>query len=518
MTMTNSPMPRPSSPPASFFKRFPDTIFAPLAGSQRQGYLELILFLYRSFFDEASDLIEIAVPPRKVRDAIGHFVASTSDLWLFEEDILDDQTEKTLDLSSKVQRIYQRLIETGWLKLDKEGLKTQVYMSPSVSELCEFLAVAGQNVAKQVGGSVFAIHQTLKGVLAADALPADQAAGLDKALEDSVAIARRMNRLAAYMREVTEQLNEQLMLGNKVSLFFDAFIKESSFADFKDIKNQNHPFRFKTHILAVIDQMEFDSVLNQRLHQSLQRDSDLTPAQAQAKLLQTLHKIRTIFHNTEHLLARIDHSHGRLVRRVSEAIKYSQRTPVGLAHDFKQALATLAQYQQVCDRQNSLEEVIPTTAHPLAFPKALGGEALAMIRRKKAPPIAFIQQGMRQISLRKQVYTELKRAYSQRLFVTDAGLEAWLVKQWQHKQQASQLTHSKTVFNLYSTELAVKQLEDFVYFATARRLGIRSHQMQSKFKQTLKRYQFTPLGEEAINHGWVTCKAFVVECKRHTKK
>ncbi|HEC58935.1 MAG TPA: hypothetical protein ENI24_05155 [Methylophaga sp.] len=475
----------------SFFDYYPDNVFNLLVGENKCLYLGIISVLFRSFFDDTSDYNDVSVSDTLIRNKVK--------LELIERNTLIDEDTQQLvsindgaDIQSYTNRIYSRFVECGWLKVDQQGHKKHVLMSPKIIELLEFLESAGRNLSSDVGGSVFSIYHTLKGLHNDNRItPNDIVAGLSKAVEDSRLIARRMGRLAHFIRDMSEKVGEISSSSKKVDLFFDSYIKESSFRDYKDFKGPNHPFRFKSDIIKLINEFEYDVAIRVHFSDAISSINGTSREQAGHELVVMLSKIRTVFANADYSLNRIETCNLKLVRRVTESVKYQRRNTQGNER-FKEVL-------QLLRGRSDIENLAVANSLPAIF--ALSDEAAYRPKQKKKP----IKQGtgsmLRNVSEEELLAQQEKRQYMDSIKVTERSLYNWLSLILAGKDRVTSL------------DISIETPFEFFAFVQARRLCLGSEEFRSSFAKTYVDYQFTTISEKLIDHGVVICRQFDIAKK-----
>jgi hypothetical protein len=126
------------------FNKLPDELFQPLSGQNRQIYQTVLIELADLFFDE--DLIDPFIPKDLVRSTIEEAVIKHGiRTWALEPDELaaDSKVPTALQIPKSsadyTNRIYRRLVSTGWLDEEQQLYRTFVLMAPSVSHVLRTL-------------------------------------------------------------------------------------------------------------------------------------------------------------------------------------------------------------------------------------------------------------------------------------------------------------------------------------------------------------------------------------------
>lgn len=480
----------------NLFDYYPEAIFNPLASPNKRLYFAVIESLYSTFFDDSAEYIETTIEIAKIKSHIEHVLFDSELGAYFDEDKgVEVELKSIEDFKNRAGAIYSKLKESGWLKIDKDGVRQRIYMSPRINGLIEFLSKSSHNFSDEIGGSVFSIYQTLLGVSSQNYSAKDIVGALNNATSQSRRISQRMNNLGAELLDLHEKLGELLDLSEKTKMFFEDFIGNSSFTAYKDIKGTNHPFRFKSEILKLLENLEYNPSLREKIIALLQEAGNIDSEKAHADLMGMLRIIRDVFYSTEPLLNRIDRNHGRLVKRVNEAVKYQQRTPSSTSERFTEALSLIKQ----SDNENDEFGVNSPVTKVYAYK-----DSNFTLPSCKKPAIqtqqTFANSG---ISSPRAMQIKLSRDYAQRLFITQDGFLGWLEQQFQQ--------HNTD--DISSINIEVNTIEDTIFFAQSRRLCKPSHEQKKQFNNVLDKYGFTLLSEDTVEHETVICRPFKLSKK-----
>jgi hypothetical protein len=480
----------------NLFDFYPEAIFNPLASPNKRLYFDVIESLYSTFFDDSAEYLETTVEIPRIKSHIEQILFDGElDTYFDEDNGVEVELKSVDDYKNKANAIYSKLKESGWLKIDKDGVRQRIYMSPRINGLIDFLSKSSRDFSDEIGGSVFSIYQILLAVSSEKYGASDVAGALSNAVSDSKRISRRMNNLGAELLDLHEKLGGLLDLSEKTKMFFEDFIGNSSFTAYKDIKGANHPFRFKSEILKLLDNLEYTPTLRDRIIINLQEAGHIGNEKAHAYLLDMIRIIRNVFYSTEPLLNRIDRNHSRLVKRINEAVKYQQRTPSSISERFTKALDLIKQ------SDNLIDEFGVSSPVPKIY--AFKDSNFTLPTSKK--PVIQPQQTLANsgISSHKAMQIKLARDYAQRLFITQDGFLCWLEQQFQRHDAE----------DIPSSDIEVNTIEDTVFFAQARRLCNPSHEQKEQFNTAMDRYDFTLLSEKIIEHETVICRPFKLSKK-----
>lgn len=472
----------------NFFDYYPEQIFSPLTGENRRLFWEILISIYHRFFDETTEFVDDAFSASKIRTHIKGVLLAAKVTWVDEASGQKQIIGENDDIDQRVYYCYQRLVDCEWLKIERRGHKDHVFMSPRIVELLQLLDTAGRDVSRHVGGSVLSVHSALGRIMDEKSTATDVVMSLEQAVDESRNMARRMNRLAMHLRDISSKIAEFPDAMKKAEAFFNDFINESSFVDYNDIKKKDHPMRFKRSILRILEDLEFNQVLKARVLTSLEQDQSIGD-QATIRLAESIAAIRKVFINTDNLLDRIDKTHSKLVHRFNEALRYRRRAGSDLKGRIEDALALLRKRQSV----DSL-----SLANPSPEIGGISADHLYKIKRQKRQLERQSGTVVREVSLKKKLRDKLHREFLMEMTVTQDRLNEWLQ------------TYFERVDSLSSTDIDVETPEDFAMFIQSLRLCSDSAFLNKKFSETLQEFKFSITLDEVIEHDAVYCRPFEI--------
>lgn len=476
----------------NFFDFYPDQIFSPLTGENRRLYWEVLISIYHRFFDETAEFVDDAFSASKIRSHIKGVLLSGQVTWVDES----GNKEVNADIDQRVYYCYQRLVDCDWLKVETRGHKDHVFMTPRIVELLQLLDTAGRDVSRHVGGSVLTVRSALDRIIDDKSTATDVVVSLEQAVDESRNMARRMNRLAMHLRDISSKIAEFSDANQKAEAFFNDFINESSFVDYNDIKKKDHPMRFKRSILRTLEDLEFNQVIRARVLTSLEQDQSVGD-RAVLHLSESISAIRKVFINTDNLLDRIDKTHTKLVHRFNEALRYRRRVGSNLREHIEGALSLLKKHQSVA----SLSVPNPTPAVA-----GISAEHLYKIKRQKRHLERQAGTEVREVSLKKKMRDTLHREFLMEMTVTQDRLNDWLS------------TYFERGTSLSSTDIDVETPEDFAMFIQSLRLCSDSAFLNKKFSETLQHYRFDMKSGDVTEHDAVYCRPFEITRRSDAEK
>ncbi|CAN8139638.1 hypothetical protein THIOSC15_1730005 [uncultured Thiomicrorhabdus sp.] len=468
----------------NLFEFYPNDIFKPLASKNREFYWHLISDLHEGFYSDEADSIDSMVDAAVIRQAIEDRVLE-SGMKFTEEDPGDGPV--TVDAArAEASRIFKYLKECGWLKTDKNGLNVGVYMSPRIGNLIEMLAQSRFEMSDQLGSHVSVLRSILINLTEKKRNSAeDIQSNLKGAVIQARSVSRLMNTLSAEMLELYEKIGQVAELSLKASLFFNEFVESPSFQALNSINGNNHPYRYKTEILKMIDKLEYSSHRDENLEKY--RNSGASDKQME-QYFSDLQTIRRIFSSVENLKNRVDRNHGKLVKRVNDSIRYQRRYGNGISV-FETALKEL----------RTLDEDMGFKGRIHSLETAFFEDNLNLPRRKK-PPIKLKEGVRKPLSKREKIRSQLKREFRKLYRMNDAKVQEYLAGLFEPMEGNV----------LYSENIIIDTYYHYVCFSSLRRLCHPSTKKMSLYKSTLSQYQFEILSHNLAEHDVCHCRPFKI--------
>lgn len=233
------------------FERLPPGLFAPLSSPNKAKYWDLLLRLYDQFFGPD------AMPPdgdgylqRSITLEIERFITDTE--WSQEGD--EEETNTPLNVQSNI--IYRRLVNSGWLREDRIGVKNYVTMPTTVQKFLELLRQFAEEGPQIIAGKVQLIHNQIEQVLAD---PARQASGFHEAAQQARQLIITLSATTMRVREAIDLLSAQETTAAFVRAFFDDYIGQLYIRDYHELRTENHPLRHRWRIIQAVLQLRDDA-------------------------------------------------------------------------------------------------------------------------------------------------------------------------------------------------------------------------------------------------------------------
>lgn len=464
------------------FHKLPDDLFMPLSGQNRQIYQVVLLSLADVFFDE--DLIDPFVPKDLVRSTIEDTVVRMGiRRWVPEEDDGDEQKEPPRSSSDYANRIYRRLVATGWLEEEQRVYRTYVLLSPSISFLLRTLVSISKLEKRSYGGAVLNVLSSLE---AAIQDPAGRGITLAEASQTASDFSAHLTDMMLGLRELKINLSQSNNPQEIVRNFFERFVEHILVSDYKTLKTKNNPFRFRRQILSLLRELQFDAHKVDLLAQHYQEQYETDYHDAEGMVHQHINRIIRIFESVDQRLATIDDFRYRLEKRVADTVRYMDKTTPGMAARLSRAITAIAQRpEEELPPLNTLETQGFICDRSIRSP---------IRRRVQAAPRVITQA---EIDPRVLELRRLFKEYKDRREVTPDKVDLYLERNLIGRDQIS------------AGEFDIQTIEDYICFSYVRHLP----SMGKKARTTIEKYdiRFT---EDYVNvAGMVECRDFVIQRK-----
>ncbi len=460
------------------FTKLPEDIFLPLSGQNRQVYQAVLLELSDLFFDEdlidpfiAKDLVRSTIEAAIVRLGVRRWVAES------EEESEIELPSTTADYTN---RIYRRLVQTGWLEEEQKIYRTYVLLQPAISYLLRSLVFIARLEKRSYGGAVLNVLSSLE---AAINDPVGRGITLSEASETAAEFSAHLTDMMLGLRELKINLSESHNPQEIVRGFFDRFVEHILVSDYKTLKTKNNPFRFRRQILSLLRDLQFDLLKLEQLTKHYQMQYEVDFESAEAMVHQHITRIIRIFESVDLRLAAIDDFRYQLEKRVADTVRYMDKTTPGMAARLSRLIAQVSRKDgREIPRVNSLEQYTFISPSSVRSP---------IRRRVEAAPRVITQQTIDPKVLQmRQLFKEWKERREVKVDRIDAYLE-------RHFDQGQK--------TLAATDFSIESIEDYICFSYVRHLST----LGKKARKTSDRYEIT------FDDSYV-CVADMVECRGFT--
>ena len=249
---------RRPAPTAStlLFERLPDRLFAPLASTNRQKFWALLCRLHTKRFGPDAPL-----PPskgfsiREITQDIQEELA-TQDVWELEEGI---QLETPLDVRSA--QVMSRLVDTGWLRLEKIGVEKRVSMRPAVNQVLTTLISFAETGPVFLSGKIRSIDLNIQQVIEGKA----DGDTLSETAEQARHLIEHVRNTGTNVRDIMESLSKEITTADYVRRFFNDYIEQVFIGDYRELRTKEHPLSKRQQIIRAVEDLSSIAQHRERL-------------------------------------------------------------------------------------------------------------------------------------------------------------------------------------------------------------------------------------------------------------
>ena len=426
----------------SLFDRVPPLTFAPLAAPRHDQYWDLLVHLYDARFGpDATPAEGDGFSQRAITMEIEKFLAGITLA------SVDDALDTPLNIRANTD--YRYLVDTGWLREDRIGVKRFVSMPTGLQRMLELLRQFAEEGPQHIGGKVQIIFNQLE---RAQADPAREAGGFHEAALQARQLINALNATTMHVREVDEFLSSQDSTPAFVRVFFDNYIGKVYIGDYHSLRTENHPLQHRMRVVQVAMELRDDPIKRGAMI-SYYREAFrcMTDDEAAVRFERDVSRF-LMFRDIDRHLDRLNASVDRATARALSRLRYKLRT------------------------QDTLDKLIGATLRRLGGPDTggAGGPALGLL------PGPFLGEQRLPTAHRKTLRPErtpIKRQAPSKEQMAMIRLR-WAIKRSR--------TVSPTDIGAYierhlgdkpvvtSDDLAIQTIHDLCTFVAARRIALRA--------------------------------------------
>jgi hypothetical protein len=462
------------------FNKLPEDLFVPLSGKNRHIYQKVLIELADLFFDE--DLIEPFIARDLVRSTIEDTVVRIGlRIWEREEDDADEDYQPPRSTAEYANRIYRRLVTTGWLEEEQQIYKSYVLMAPSNSYLLRSLVSIAKMEKRSYGGAVLNVLSSLE---AAINDPEGRGITLQEAAQSSSEFSAHLTDMLLGLRELKISLANSSSPQDIVRQFFDTFVEQILVSDYKTLKTKNNPFRFRRQILSTLRDLQFDTIKLDKLihHYQLQFENEYIDAEAMVHT--HINRIIRVFESVDKRLDSIDDFRYKLEKRVADTIRYMDKTTPGMASRLSRLIGVIAKDTAILEKQpiKNMESTGFLSPSSIRSP---------IKRRIQVSPRVIHQQIIdpKVIELR-----ELFKQYKERREVRVDRIENYLAR------------HFDKNASVQADQFEITSIEDYICFSYIRHLA----SLGKKAKATNDKYNIEFKDDYIEVDDMVICRDFTI--------
>lgn len=466
------------------FERLPDRLFAPLASPNRHQYWTLLCRLHAKRFGPDAPLPPShGLAPRDVMQDIEDELV-TQDIWENE----DGNTPET-PLAIRANAVFNRLVDSGWLRQERHGVERRLTMRPTVSQFLTLLVSFAETGPVFVSGKIRSIELNIQQVMEGRA----DGDTLAETAEQARNLLEHVRNTGTNIRDIMESLGEDVTTAQYVQRFFGDYIEKVFIGDYRELRTREHPLSRTPQILRIVEALHASEEQRARLitwYESKRSPGNRTRAeQLFEKDIQRLFDLRRI----DEFLDRLDEEIRRANKRALAFLDYRLRSLRPVDHLVSKAIAAAAGNRT------------PILGDPFPSGDMVSGEQLAEPRKAKEPSAPS--------NLRRNVPSEAQLARSHLMLrardarsVTPPKLMAYVLAQLNGEQRID----SENLSPQSLTDIRCLQLLSTVGLAmsaNSRRLYLSALTLARGFRVDIR-------AEPEAESPWISGRPFVVELRQ----
>lgn len=258
----------------SLLERLPDKLFGPLASANRHQYWRLLAALYERRFGP-----DAPIPPshgftsREIHKDLEEEIEVMGSSWTNE-----DGSEVT-NIQAAGAGAFIRLRESGWLRIERYGVREMTSMAPAVAQFLGRLIEFAQTGPLFVAGKVRSIEANLMLILRGEG----DGSSLQEAASQARNLIEHVRNTSSNVRDIMGSFNAEMTTAQYVRRFFTDYIERVFIGDYRELRTREHPLSRRQEIVRNVERLYEDDELRQRLvnwYQQKQADGDQRRAAA----------------------------------------------------------------------------------------------------------------------------------------------------------------------------------------------------------------------------------------------
>lgn len=427
---------------SNLFDRVPIDIFRPLVGQNQRRMWELLERIYNLFFGPD------AIPPQDdgflQRDLTIEIERYLQNSLPWNDD--GEELDESAPLNVQAHLILNRLIDTGWLKSERVGVRTFINMHPVILRLFETLNQFVHEGPQLIGGKVQMIYNQLCQVVEN---PSAQAQGFQSAAQESVRLINTLNATAVRIKDIISDLEQNDETQMFIQRFFGEYVSKLYVRDYQQLRTENHPLKHRWEIVTMVESLRDDPLKRQNLIKGYAEIANLKNEDPEAMFDSDIQRFLR-FVDIERYLDRLDNSVNEATKRSIAFLTYRLKTSDRLELSIEQTISAVINLH---NRGLAIEgNLIPTG-------QLLSEERLRPPTIKaKTQPQVLIQK--REMTAREKAIVALRMAMIKHRIVSEKALIAYLDK------------NMRNLVEINSNELEINTIEDACAFMSLSKFAL----------------------------------------------
>lgn len=240
------------------FQRLPERLFAPLASPNRQRYWSLLCSLHNERFGPDAPL------PPSHGFPIQEITKSIAEEIRYQDWESEGEVTPATPLDIRANEAFNRLKDSGWLRVDRVGVRDMVTMPSIVAHFMSRLMDFARTGPLFVAGKVRSIEANLKVLLTDDTAGGDT---LHETAEQTRNLLEHVRNTGTNVRDLMNEIGTARDTKTFVRRFFDDFVERVFIGDYKELRTREHPLARRQEILRLATNIQHTAAIRERLLQ-----------------------------------------------------------------------------------------------------------------------------------------------------------------------------------------------------------------------------------------------------------
>lgn len=238
------------------FERLSPRIFGPLASQNRDRYWALLCLLHaRKFGPDAPLPPSTGFSTREITQDIEELMQD-QEVWEAEEGCAPGSPINIL-----ANQVFHKLVDTGWLRLEKIGVERRVTMRPAVNQFLNALVSFAETGPVFLSGKIRSIDLNIQQVVEGRA----DADTLMETAEQARHLLEHVRNTGTNVRDLMEALNREDSTADYVRKFFNDFVERVFIGDYRELRFKEHPLSKKQSILRAVEEISNSVELREKM-------------------------------------------------------------------------------------------------------------------------------------------------------------------------------------------------------------------------------------------------------------
>ncbi|MBX9798101.1 MAG: hypothetical protein K2Y13_01455 [Burkholderiaceae bacterium] len=438
---------------------------------------DLILRLYHRFF--GADCIpshDAGYLEGDIVREIERFLLDTS-VFEPEEGELPD-----MPLSARAHQRLNRLIDAGWFIREELGVRKFIGMHPVIVRLIDTLDEFAQEGPQFIAGQIQVIHSQL---LRVQHDPKSQASGFHAAARECARLIKSLSATTFRVRDLIKAMSETHSTREYIERFFSDYISELYVRDYKLLRTENHPLRYRWEILAIISDLQHDEAKYNALLEGY-RDIPTRSGEDRKEMLEVDFSLFSRLHDVDRFLRRLDETNNAATQRALAFLTYKLKASDRIDLVIDDTVKAVNQAEAIN---------LPIWGNIIPQGPVLGNERLRMAPAKPEKPVRQPLK-RRQMTLQERAEFVLRKAMASNRDTSVAALRHYVE---QHLQIGQSLHSEHLPTNSVQNVVLYLVFAQLALMAKAQRNAIASHPLLRRLGVDVKphtgRRTITPLWE-----------------------